>query len=179
MNNLFDWTELKDVIAEYDAVRLYPMSPQKLIFEERVKLNCFYCKNYGQNWKCPPKIPQIDYQKMVSEYQYGVFAKLELPFTEETFGDVRTQSTNRLHQALLKMERYMWEHNMPLAVSFIGGSCKLCKNGCGKERCNNPYLARMSIEAMGVNVVKSAEACGISIAFPPERRLVRLGMLLW
>lgn len=66
-----------------------------------------------------------------------------------------------------------------MAVSFIGGSCKLCKNGCGKDKCNNPYLSRTPVEAIGINVVKSAKENGISITFPPENDIIRIGLLLW
>lgn len=158
---------------------LYPMVPSDLVFEERVKLNCFYCKNYNTHWKCPPKIPPIDYQKVVSEFEHGVFVKIELPFSESDFSEIRVRSTNDLHRSLLKLERYMWEHNYPLSISFIGGSCKLCKNGCGIEHCNNPYQARMSMEGAGINVVKSLEKYGLRIVFPPKNNLTRVGMLLW
>lgn len=174
-----DRRDLEDVVREYGQLRLYDMSPRELVFEERVRLNCFYCKHYNLSWKCPPKVPQLDYQKIVSEYEHGVFARLELSFAQDDFADVRVRSTNELHRALLKLEGYLWEHNCPLALSFIGGSCKLCKNGCGKERCNNPYQARMSMEAAGINVVKSVEKYGIPVTFPPKDTLARVGMLLW
>jgi len=47
----------------------------------------------------------------------------------------------------LKMEKLLWEKNNSTAISFIGGSCKLCKNGCGSDKCNNPYMARSPLEA--------------------------------
>lgn len=179
MTRVLDSSTLSRVIESDGTVRLYDMSPEDLVFEERVKLNCFYCKKYGAHWKCPPRIPELDYPKMIREYDHGVFAKIELPYTEADFTDVRVRSTNDLHRALLKLEGYLWEHNFPMALSFIGGSCKLCKNGCGKERCNNPYQARISMEGVGINVVKSVEKYGISVTFPPQGTLVRVGMLLW
>lgn len=166
MTQSFDRRALEHEIAEYDCIQLYNMSPKDLIFEERVKLNCFYCKNYNSSWKCPPRIPQLDYEKIVGEFDHSVFARLELPFTGADFPEIRARSTNELHRALLKLEKYLWDHNFPMALSFIGGSCKLCKNGCGKERCNNPYLVRMSMEAAGINVVKNVEKYGISVTFP-------------
>lgn len=166
-------------IRDFPWVSLYPIAPEELVFEECVRLNCYYCKKYDSSWRCPPRIPHLNYQKLVKEYAHGIFAKIEIPFSENDFPEVRTRSTNELHRALLKLEEYLWEHNFPMAVSFIGGSCKLCKNGCGKERCNNPGLARMPMEATGINVVKSAEKVGIRIVFPPKGSLVRLGMLLW
>lgn len=179
MTPTLDVSALERELGEDGPIKLYAMSPKDLVFEERVKLNCFYCKNYGTHWKCPPRIPQIDYQKVVGEYRHGAFAKIELPFTEADFPDVRVRSTNELHRALLKLEKYLWEHDEPMALSFIGGSCKLCKNGCGSERCNNPYQARMSMEAAGINVVESVGKYGISVVFPPEGKLARIGMLLW
>ena len=170
---------LHGLLVGREGFALYPMEPRTLVFEERVKLNCFYCRNYDSNWKCPPRIPKLDYQQVLGEYEHGVFVKLELPVTSDTFGEIRTRSTNELHRMLLDMEKYLWDRNYPLATSFIGGSCKLCKNGCGKERCNNPYLARIPLEATGCNVVKSAQQAGISIVFPPEKTLTRIGLLLW
>lgn len=74
----------------------------------------------------------------------------------------------------------MWEHNRPMAISFIGGSCKLCKNGCGPERCNQPYSARIPFEATGVNVIKTMEEqTGVKITFPPKDKLERIGLILW
>lgn len=179
MKQIIDSGVLSQALPEDSPIRLYDMSPGDLVFEERVKLNCFYCKNYNTHWMCPPRIPQLDYQKVISEYDHGIFARIEMPFTDADFPDIRVRSTNELHRALLSLERYLWEHDEPLALSFIGGSCKLCKNGCGKERCNNPYQARMSMEASGINVVESLRKYGISVVFPPKGSLVRIGMLLW
>lgn len=179
MTQTIDCGALSEVIGPDEPIKLYPMSPKDLVFEERVKLNCFYCKNYNTHWKCPPRIPQLDYQKVISEYEHGAFVKIDLPFTDADFSEVRARSTNDLHRMLLKLEKYLWDHDRPMAISFIGGSCKLCKNGCGKERCNNPYQARMSMEASGINVIKSVEKYGISVVFPPKNSLVRIGMLLW
>ena len=35
------------------------INPKELVFEENVKMNCFYCGNYGSNWKCPPNLPDM------------------------------------------------------------------------------------------------------------------------
>lgn len=168
--------EMGERLANYE---LTPIRPDSLIFETRVLMNCFYCGRYDNNWKCPPRIPKLDYQKMVAEYDHGAFVHLRLPFTKETFDDVRTESSVQLHKTLLALEKVLYQHDQSLAISFIGGSCKLCKNGCGAERCNNPYLSRTPLEAIGVNVVESARLYGIRIVFPPKDYLSRLGLLLW
>ena len=170
----------REARKKYPATELFQADPSRFYFEERVLMNCFYCKNYNLNWKCPPRIPEINYQKMMQEFQYGAFVKVELPFTEDNFQDIRSQTTNDLHQVLLYLERFLWDHDCPMALSFLGGSCKLCKGGCGKERCNNPYLARVPLEATGVNVIKTVEEqTGIHLQFPPQGTLKRVGLLLW
>lgn len=161
---------------DYKAVMI---KHSDLVFEERVKMNCFYCGKYNANWKCPPKIPQIDFEKMFSEYENLAFVYCRYPFTSENYSNVRNESTVMLHHTLLKLEKFLWDSNNSTAVSFIGGSCKLCKNGCGSERCNNPYNARSPLEATGLNVIKTAERCGIEINFPPNGSIIRIGMILY
>lgn len=153
-----------------------------MTFEQRSLMNCFYCGKYGRNWKCPPNLPQIDYKQMFSEFEGMALLWLRMPYTKETYSDVRSESSIRLHKALLELERYLWDHDKPTAVSFIGGSCKLCRNGCGKEHCNNPYMARSPLEATGLNVIKTAERCGIDIHFPPPPdagEMNRIGLIAW
>jgi predicted metal-binding protein len=49
------------------------MNPKEAVFEECVKMNCFYCGKYGRNWRCPPNLPNLNYPKMFSEYDEGLF----------------------------------------------------------------------------------------------------------
>jgi predicted metal-binding protein len=95
------------------------------------------------------------------------------------FQEKRTQSTNNVHKALLYLEKEMYYANHSLAISFIGGSCKLCKNGCNEKRCVNPELSRMPLEATGCNVVESLKKVDIDVTFPITDTLYRYGLLLW
>ncbi len=151
----------------------------QLIFEERVKMNCFYCGKYNVSWKCPPRLPRIDYKKMLEEFACAAFVYLEKSLLDADYAAVRNDSSVQLHRALLECEKWLWEHNNATALSFIGGSCKLCRNGCAADRCANPYMARTPVEALGINVVKSAENYGIQINFPPKEVMIRIGLLLW
>ncbi len=156
------------------------INPNELIFEENVKMNCYYCGKYSNNWRCPPNIPTIDYKKMMSEFDCGMFVVLKYDYnTKEEFDSIRTNSSVTLHKLLLTGEKWLYNNNSSTAISFTGGSCKLCKGGCGKDRCNNPYMSRTPLEATGVNIIKSASKYGINIKFPTENSLMRLGLLLW
>lgn len=165
--------------TETQKYTIVPIDTKELIFEQRVKFNCFYCGKYNNCWKCPPKLPDIDYQKMFNEYDNSAFVYGKYYFNSNNYQIVRNESSTLLHKSLLKIEKCLWDNNYSMAISFIGGSCKLCKNGCGKEKCNNPYMARSPLEATGVNIVKSAEKYGIDVTFPPKDFIMRLGLILW
>lgn len=156
------------------------INPKELVFEENVRMNCYYCGKYNNNWRCPPNLPNINYRRMAQEYDAGCFVALSFDITNKAVHtEIRNESSVMLHKLLLELEKWMWNNNSPNAISFGGGSCKLCRGGCGKEKCNNPYLSRSPLEAIGVNVVKSAAKYGIDIRFPTEDCLMRVGLLLW
>lgn len=170
---------LRNKLIEFDnRLQIYPITFNDIIFEERVHLNCFYCGKYNNNWKCPPKIPILDYQKIISEYSNVAIVAINMA-VDNNFDNVRTESTNNLHHALLMLEKELWNKNNSLAVSFIGGSCKLCKNGCAEDKCRQPSLARMPIESTGINVIATLKNIDVGIVFPIKDNLSRYGMLLW
>lgn len=164
---------------EYTDIQLMECNPHDAVFEERVKLSCFYCARYNVCWRCPPRIPQLDYPKIMNEFEHAALVWIDMPMTKETYSDVRSESSVRLHHAILDLEQELLRCHVSIYLSFIGGSCKLCKNGCGKERCNNPYLARIPLEATGINVVKTVEKYGIHVEFPATTHMMRIGMILW
>lgn len=150
----------------------------KLIFEERVKMNCFYCAKYNSNWKCSPKLPMVDVKKMFSEFDNAALIWVEM-MIDDNYSEIRNTSSVMLHRAMLECERWLWNRNNSTALSFIGGSCKLCKNGCASNKCANPYQSRSPVEALGINIIKSAKLYDIKIDFPPTDKMKRIGLLLW
>lgn len=151
----------------------------QLVFEQRVSLSCFHCERYGVNWTCPPKIPSLDYRRLFSEYDDALLVYCRSPFNKRNMSVVRRDSTNLVHRALLVAEKFLWDNDHPLAVGFIGGSCKLCNQGCAGDRCRQPTLARIPLEATGVNVVKTTQKVGVVITFPPKNYFYRVGLLFW
>ncbi len=151
----------------------------QIVFEERVRLSCFYCGRHGKNWRCPPNIPDLDFKTVISEYERILLVYRKFPYNDVSYEDVRRDSTVSLHKTLLSAEKYLWKSNVPLYASFIGGSCKLCKNGCDASGCANPASARIPVEALGINVIKTALNAGVEITFPPDKSIMRAGLLCW
>ena len=164
---------------KYADLKLIPFPIEDMVFEERVKQKCFHCKNYGTKWTCPPHLPNVNYLTMFREYEHAAVIVYEVSVTDEDFETKRQLSTNKIHKALLSLEKYLYDHNNCMAISFIGGSCKLCKNGCNKEKCANPYISRTPWEATGCNIIASLHKIGIEVNFPITDTLCRYGLILW
>ena len=94
-------------LEHYPDIQLKQFDPADVIFEERVKMSCFYCARYNVCWRCPPKIPKIDYPKVFREFENAAFIWVDMPFTKETYADVRTESSVRLHHAILELEKVL------------------------------------------------------------------------
>lgn len=173
---------LKDKLNELNLdheIALVATSPEILVFEERVALQCYTCARYNKVFTCPPRIPALNYQKLIGEYDNCVVAYCCMPFIKTNYSEVRANSTNLLHKVLIQLEDVLRDKNYPFAMSFIGGSCKLCKVGCHPEKCNNPTMARIPVEATGINLVKSLSKIGIHVEFPVTDKITRYGLLLW
>lgn len=117
---------LKNLISQNLFMSLIPISNENFVYEERVQLNCFYCSRYNTKWTCPPKIPPINYKRIISEYNNLLVLKYERKFQKEDFDVVRNESTNEIHRALLQMENFyipiiiVWLfHLLVVHVSYV------------------------------------------------------------
>lgn len=174
------YEKIKSELHKYNnKMSIIRIDVNDLSFEERVSMKCFYCSKYDTKWTCPPRIPKLDYRKVISEYENAAFVKCSMEFSENNFNDIRNKSTNELHKSMLYLEKVLWDLNYPMCLTFIGGSCKLCKNGCAKDKCRNPKLKRIPIEAIGVNVIKTLEKYNESIDFTIKNIINRYGLILW
>jgi predicted metal-binding protein len=172
---------IKEKVRELDpGIEAVYIASKEIVFEERISLLCFHCKNYNYKFTCPPRIPKLDYRHIIgNEYQHGMLVFTRMAFTAEDYPEIRTSSTIRIHKALLYLEKLLFLEGVSTPLSFIGGSCKLCKTSCSQDKCNNPYHSRIPMEAAGINVVTTAKKVGIEISFPVKESLLRCGLILW
>jgi predicted metal-binding protein len=172
--------DIRENIKQFDEdIIILPFELNDIVFEQNIKINCFYCGRYNNHWKCPPRIPEIDYKAMIHEFGNAAFIYKDFIINEENRDTVRSDSTNHIHKCLLNLEKYLYNHNISNSLSFIGGSCKLCKTGCGREKCNNPYSARMPVEAIGINIIKTLAKKGVNVDFPVISKMKRVGLIVW
>lgn len=66
----------------------------------------------------------------------------------------------RLHDVTMWLERECLRRGYYLAVGFGAGDCELCSVCNTAELCVEPYAARPSMEAIGIDVRRTREAAG-------------------
>lgn len=164
-------------LAKSENLVVAPIDPGTLVFEERVKLLCFLCGKYGTRRTCPPNIPDLNWKLVVNEYNNGLIVCLSTEFDREITVKSRRDSTMALYSVLMKMESILHDAGFPLAVSFGGGSCKIC--GDCVVPCVHPSKSRIPIEAIGINVTKTLAKCEIDLCWPPKGKYMRVGLVLW
>lgn len=171
-----DANNLKQKAFEYGADKVFNILPSDLIFDERAIYQCMNCKNYGHKRTCPPFVNRFDYQKMILKYKKGLMVLVKFDSSID-FEKARTESTNKLHRILLKLEKDGFNQDNHFTTSFIGGSCKLCKEGCA-DVCRNPQHSRVPLESTGVDVVETMKKFGIELKFPATDTIYRVGLLV-
>ncbi len=160
-----DVEQLREILhAKYSDMDAVAIRYEDLVFEERVRLKCFQCRNYRTKWTCPGRLPAFDFRKLLGEYEH--------------LAVITGKDGNELHRAMLYLEKELFSRNEPMAVSFIGGSCELCKDGCNKDACVHPEQARIPWDAIGCNVTRSLANIGVEVDFS-GKEICRYGLLLW
>lgn len=161
----------------------YDINPARdIVFDIRATYQCRTCPHYGKCHTCPPKIPPIGYWKeLVKSYTIGTLHILKCDYTNPTFDDVRRDSAKRLHSILLDAEKNAFNHNQYWAASLVGGSCRLCPDGCG-ETCRFPERARAAMEGAGIDVIGTCRKQKVTLPEYPHPNsggtLARVGLLL-
>ena len=169
--------QLQQIIRiKYPEVEILPIRMEDIVFEERVRLKCLHCRNYTAKWTCPGRLPQLNFRQIISEYEHA--AVVACKASGVSAEDIR-QAGVTLHRAMLDLEAELFRRNSPMAVSFIGGCCELCKDGCNPQACAFPEQARIPWDAIGCNVVRSLANIGISVDFANKQTCYRYGLFLW
>lgn len=173
--------ELEDIARELGASAVKIVNPSDLIFDIRARYQCNSCKRYGRKCTCPPNIPDIDYfRALFSSYHWALFVGIKRKVKQKEWEARGKESSITLHKILLDLEKQAFNRGYVFAISFIGGSCKMCETKTCSLPCKNPSVGRVPLEATGVNVVETSKRLDIDITFPVVLNEVfwRVGLLL-
>jgi predicted metal-binding protein len=197
---------LIQLALEKGATEAKIIPTDKVIVEDRVVFKCKVgCKHYGKTLACPPYTPTAEqFRKIVSEYSYAMFMKFTTSATAdpEVYNFLMTYETDpavpkdikekaakfwqqwkaskrQMLENVVVLEKAAMNKGYSLAISFVSGHCQLCEK-CDTETriCRHPELARISEDAIGVNVKKTAKNAGIEFNFPFTKSADSFALLL-
>jgi len=178
------------------AARIIPSN--WVVIDERVRLKCEVprCAGYGQYLTCPPYVMSVEaFSKIRSSYKWGLLVQVEAKDIDSTDKDKgrinRTilKENRKLHRSFkLKLleiveaiESAAFKKGMRFATGLVGGSCALCER-CVDDKssqvCRHPFRARPPMEAVGIDVVKTAQNAGLPIHLSSSENVVWTGLVL-
>jgi len=192
---------------ELGATSAVSFSTEGVVVDERVRLKCQVpvCDDYGMNLMCPPNVMSVqEFREVLARYNWAILIQIQAPISDsmlkeidqacdvaslyksakfidsyqKSFGPAKLL----LHRIVHEVEAKAFALGYRFATGFIGGSCKLCPDcvaSCiSKERCRHPFRARPPVEAVGIDVFKTAENAGLPFCIPPKNKTVWNGLVL-
>jgi len=158
-----------------------------IIVDERVRLKCRVpvCDSYNRNLMCPPYVPSVtEFRETLKKYSQAILLQVSSELSgieanapaEEVFLPAR-----KLHELVNLGEKEAFNAGFRFAAGFIGGCCRLCDECVavnGGTACRFPFKARPSMEAVGIDVVATAEKACLPLSFPIRNRVTWTGLIL-
>jgi predicted metal-binding protein len=175
-----------------------------VVVDERVRLKCAVpvCKNYGVSLMCPPNVMPLDeFKNVLAQFQKALLVQiaydvpdwmLERIHTAEDLAALYKDETylkgwdqtylvakNTLETIADRLEAAAFKKGFKYATAFSAGKCTLCEVCAGVgNRCRNPYKARPSMEAMGIDVGETARNAGVPFEESASERVVLNALVL-
>jgi predicted metal-binding protein len=164
-----------------------------------VKCRVPICAHYGNNLMCPPHVMSAsEFREILTKYTYAVLVQIEISIPEEVIQATKKvdnlaefvrdknnvkplfSRAKEFSEMLGRMEAEAFNLGYRFAAGF-GGPCGLCDECVTKhpgEPCRHPFQARPSMEAVGIDVFKTAEKAGFKTITQTIDKMVGYGLVL-
>jgi len=175
------------------------VSARKVAIDERVRFKCAVpmCSGYDQHLMCPPNVMSVEeFRSVLSRYCSALIVQIESPFdssdksrgqlTKELCDELEKETDTaewgtRLHRLINLLEAEAFKRGFRFAAGLIGSDCALCEKcvGAGSpEPCRHPFQARPSMQALGIDVVKTCENAGLPLSLSSKNKVRWTGIVL-
>lgn len=172
-----------------------------IYFDAKVQEMCvspsFRCPFYGHSWSCPPNSPYLE--KVLSTYKefYLIYSVFDL----ETYIKKEKERTNRseffIKNTFLltksfespdlenEFKKFLTQYHKDYKKRLLlyDGTCKYCKiqnaGNCtfdAGDTCRFPNEKRYSMEAVGIEVIKTLRELHLDIEYPSNKYSYRFGL---
>jgi predicted metal-binding protein len=190
---------LVETALRLEADEAMIIDTSEIAVDKRVRLKCSVpiCASYNRNLMCPPNIMSVEEFASIKElYEKALILQIEADHDSKDKSECclskRTcdqieKSTNtldwqvKLHELVNRMEAIAFKEGFYLAAGLIGGDCSLCPECVtprSDEPCRHPFKARPSMEAMGIDVLKTCENVGLPLFLSSRRKVRWTGLVL-
>lgn len=155
-----------DILREMELNDFKMINPHKDIFiEQWVRFRCMFgCSNYGKSGSCPPAVPSVEEcREAIMGYETAILIHRNIPFESKEAYD---ELNNQFHRKLLDAERELFLAGYYKALLLSHTDCHICascKADGNRENCLFKAKSRPSVEAMGIDVFKTARSAGYEI----------------
>jgi len=154
------------------------INPKQIVFNEKTRLACLSCKNFGTKATCPPYIATIKYfKKVIKSYKQGIIYYDLFKADKENWETLRKESSLKIHKYILAERDKLINEGHYFYLCLGAGSCKLCPT-CSFP-CKNPSESLIPVEGTGIDLVATMKKYKINIKFPIKDSFYRIGMLLY
>ncbi len=184
------------------AVDAVAFKASDIVVDPRVIMKCRVpiCAYYGNNFMCPPYVMNVsEFQEILSKYTHAVLIQVEIPLPQEIIQAIYQEANfaelfknknylqsllpgwRKFEELINKIEAISFNLGYRFAAGFGGGPCKLCDECVTKqpgEPCRHPFQARPSMEAVGIDVLKTAERAGVTSNMLVKNKIVGYGLVL-
>lgn len=190
---------LDDLVSEakrLGAAKAMAIPAGMIEVDERVRLKCLAprCENYDRHLLCPPNVMTVEEsRRAVRLYHRAILLQLESDITPKDRAESSSSADmvaridmkslaweKRLHTLVNGVERLAFKKGFYLAAGLIGSHCALCDICVGPsgQHCRHPFDARPSMQAMGIDVLRTCRNAGLPIEFSDDRHITWTGLVL-
>ena len=200
-----DLEELSELAVKEGASRAKGIDTSLIVVDDRVQLKCRYppCINYGRNLMCPPYTPTAkEFREILQNYKYAIIFQIDKSINKKVQDYLKKKETNLLdltkdeefvelvlnegvgnegaeaNRIIAAIEREAFKKGYRLTLGLTTGPCHLCKECDPKNLCKHPWEARPSMEAVGIDVSKTAENAGFKIQWGTKESMNLTALVL-
>jgi predicted metal-binding protein len=165
---------LAEIMKHLGIENYRKFSVEMLVPEARIRDFCAQnkCGNYGNNYMCPPAVGSIEeITTKLKGFQRGILLQYGKHLDVRNNRKEAMQVQKDFHRKILQLEEFLGQKGIRPVWGMIGGNCKLCDECKAKtgETCANPDQARMSLEAIGIDVLGLLEKLGLDNRFHADK----------
>jgi predicted metal-binding protein len=198
------FSDFLKIACELGATDARIFDAQDIVVDERVRLKCCVpvCRNYNVSLMCPPNVmPLNEFRGVLARFKKALLVQIayNVPdwmldrihaakdlaalYNDETYLNGWEQTylvhKNTLNAIADRIEAAAFKAGLKYATALSAGKCTLCEACAGTGNpCRNPYKARPSMEAMGIDVGETARKARLPFEETASDRIVLNALIL-